>query len=334
MKTISRFFKIVGYGILGVLVIWGFLLVLLVGGFLGAYWYFTHNQVKATMSIPITDEKGQTRNVVLDLTNEEWISKEDLQRVLNEGVVQTHFQFFVGPKDFKVGGMRLVVRVPIEQFVGDLTDSLRGELIGTAQEKGLIGDTVAKLEEELGVEHPLGLNLTKMIQDAVGGALGAGPAQFLFRGEAGKTATDLLAMPKEDLIKLFGPDYQRVINDIFAGATDKTLAEVFSQDPKRAMDIMKNEVPPQNLRDMANTLFGEQAKQTMGQIQASVPPEQLKTFFGEDYLAEMQRVFGGSTTKTLGDVFVEDPWKVVEIIERTQKGMLLQGILGGLSGGK
>ena len=172
----------------------------------------------------------------------------------------------------------------------------------------------------------VGLELTKeedraLVRSVLGGGAGFQDAlaRQLFGPDADRTMNQLLATKSApELTAMFGPNYQQTLNGLFAGRTNQTLGQVFAQDREAVFRALT----PQALDGMAGKLFGAVADQTMPMLLQWMPPQQLREMLGENYGDALNRLYGGSSAKTLRQVFVENPGRMIDVYLSTMLGKL------------
>ena len=205
MQTLA---KMLGYGCLGCLFVSLAASLFVVGGIVGAFWYFSHNpDLRLTVSYPIIDERGRAYDVVLDLTSEESLPTGDIENIMQQGEFQGFLQFFVGPSDLKLLGTRISVKMPVEAVVDGLADRMMNE--------GYIEELLRKDPKEA--------------------------AERLFGDDAGKTRGQLIETKTvRELERLFGKEYEQVLETLFGRDTYKTMIDICQEEPNKVLSLLKS----------------------------------------------------------------------------------------------
>jgi len=118
--------RAIGWGISGLLFLITLFVVVGFGVAGGTYWYWTgHPDVRYEFNIPVGDEE-----ITLTAYNEKAVSPEKTEALLEQGDLQAQLQFWFGPFDWKLIGLRVGADIPVEELVDAIVEQVQEEAGG------------------------------------------------------------------------------------------------------------------------------------------------------------------------------------------------------------
>ncbi len=328
---VARIFKMVLYGLESLSIAVFLVFMALLGGAAGAVWYFTRSPgLQVTARIPY-----EGKEVMVNITNNEAIPKEVMEKIVREGVVQSTFQVTGGPNQLNLLGMTMFVRVPYQEIISNSLDSAldtaSARLLGKGGQPGLVQEASAQLKKELGplsafMGGDMSTILARMLPSNDPGQL----AVVLFGDDANKTISQFLdSRSPQELRALFGSDYDKVLNTLLGGSPTMTLQQKISQDPSGSWQLLRQALPKEVLDSMTKDLLGEAMDKTYQQLTSPAFSPQAKALFGNNYQAALDEAFQGASNKTLGQVLLEDPFRMLSLLADGKKSLIMESILEG-----
>lgn len=216
----GKIFRILGLGCLGALAAVGLATLIVVGVAAGVFWYISRSpDIRLSFTFPM-----EGRQATVDITNDASRLGQEIGRMIQEGEVQAQVDI-TGPGGIKLLGIRSTADIPLERIANQLMGQFLG---GGAGGLGLPPGTGGS---------PGGLSPAAIQAMTPQERLGLAPQ--LLGNDAGKTLPQILATtPEAELKNNLGANYKEVLAGIFAGKGDKTLGQVFAEDPLRVLPLI------------------------------------------------------------------------------------------------
>ncbi|MDO8751378.1 MAG: hypothetical protein Q7K03_09600 [Dehalococcoidia bacterium] len=269
--------------------------VLFFGAAFGVLWALSSGGARATVSLP--SNRG-AEPLVLDIQSAR--VGQELQKQALAGQVNTTLEVYAWPLGFRVLSVNLAAQIPLASL---LSGGLPGGLPGVPS------------------PAPGAPPATRA------GAQAFSAPDLLFGPLANKTLQDALAsVPSSELTSLLGGAYQAILPGLYDGNQGMTLGQVFARDPKGFLQRVKQFVPRTQLEATVQRSLQPLASMSVSDIQAMLPPDQLRAILGNDYKAFMDRMSGGDPRKTMASAIADDPTKLLDLLQRldsaAQRGVL------------
>ena len=277
--------------------------VLLFGAAFGVLWALSSGGARATVSLP--SNRG-AEPLVLDIQSAR--VGQELQKQALAGQVNTTVEVYAWPLGFRVLSVNLAAQIPLASLLGG---GLPGGLsTGPRPAPGTPSGAATGAPPAAGT-----------------GAQAFSAPDLLFGPLASKTLQDALAsVPSSELSGLLGGAYQAILPGLYDGNQGMTLGQVFARDPQTFLQRVKQFVPRAQLEATIQKSFQPLASMSVSDIQAMLPPDQLRAVLGDDYKAFMDRMSGGDPKKTLAQAIADDPTKLLDLLPRldsaAQRGVL------------
>ncbi|MBI4216070.1 MAG: hypothetical protein HY687_01565 [Chloroflexi bacterium] len=249
----GRIFRFIGLGCLGALAAVGLATLIVVGVAAGVFWYISRSpDLRVSFTFPI-----EGRQATVDITNDASRLGKEIERMVGEGKIQAQVDI-TGPGGIKLLGIRSNADIPLDRIANQLMGQFLGGGAG-----GLGGISPQDLQRFLGggggaapqglpptpapaVTSPPGqptptplppLTTESILRLTPQERLGLAPQ--LLGENAGKTLPQILSTTSEEELKNnLGANYKEVLAGIFAGKGDKTLGQVFAEDPTRLLPLL------------------------------------------------------------------------------------------------
>ena len=277
--------------------------VLFFGAAFGVLWALSSGGARATVTVPSGRDAPP---LVLDIQSAR--VGQELQKQALAGQVNTTLEVYAWPLGFRVLSVNLSAQIPLASLLsGGLPGGLPG---GPSPAPGA----------------PTGAPTGAQPAAGAGGQAFSAP-DLLFGPLASKTFQDALAsVPSSELTSLLGSNYQAILPRLYDGNQGMTLGQVFARDPQTFLQRVKQFVPRTQLEATVQRSLQPLAAMSVSDIQAMLPPDQLRAILGDDYKAFMDRMSGGDQKKTLAQVIADDPTRLLELLQRldsaAQRGVL------------
>lgn len=244
----GRIFRLLGLGCLGALAAVGLATLIVVGMAAGVFWYISRSpDIRVSFTFPM-----EGRQATVDITNDASRLGQEIGRMIQEGEVQAQVDI-TGPWGIKLLGIRSTADIPLDrianqlmgQFLGGGAGGLGlpggfGGLGGGAAPGGLPPTPAPAATAAPGQPTPTPLpplTVEGILRLTPQERLGLAPQ--LLGDDAGKTLPQILATTSEEELKNnLGANYREVLTGIFAGKGDKTLGQVFAEDPTRLLPLL------------------------------------------------------------------------------------------------
>ncbi|GEM_PF-6014174 len=277
--------------------------VLFFGAAFGVLWALSNGGARATVSLP--SNRG-AEPLVLDVQSAR--VGQELQKQALAGQVNTNVDVYAWPLGFRVLSVNLAAQIPLAALLSG----------------GLPGGLASSPRPVAGA--PSGATTGAPPATRAGAQAFSAP-DLLFGPLASKTLQDALAsVPSSELSGLLGGAYQAILPGLYDGNQGMTLAQVFARDPQTFLQRVKQSVPRAQLEATIQKSFQPLASMSVSDLQAMLPPDQLRAILGDDYKAFMDRMSGGDPRRSLAQVIADDPTKLLDLLPRldsaAQRGVL------------